>query len=97
MYRPIVKRFVFFKYFDNEDFIMKILTCLKRSYFLRNERLIHKGDFVEEMLFVQKGKLALELPLPLDLNNELMRSSGKINKYTFTMTLHGGKIGRAHV
>lgn len=94
MYRPIVKRFVFFKYFDNEDFIMKILTCLKRSYFLRNERLIHKGDFVEEMLFVQKGKLALELPLPLDLSNELLRSSGKISKYTFTMTLHGGNTFR---
>ena len=94
MYKPTVSKFVFFKYFDNEDFMMKVLTCLKRSFFYKNERLIHKGDFVEEMLFVQKGALALELPLPNDLSNELVRTQ-LISEMAFRLssknTLNTGK------
>ena len=63
MYKPMIGGFIFFKNFSNSDFIVKIILALKPILALRNDILIKDGDFVEDIIFVKKGKLSLELPL----------------------------------
>ena len=76
MYRPIIDNFVFFKNFDNIDFIVKVILNFKPILAMRNDVLIQEGDFVEDIIFIKKGKLSLELTLKKSLkeNNSLPKS-----------------------
>ena len=40
MYEPIIANFIFFKNFDNKDFIVKVLFCFKPILAIRNDILI---------------------------------------------------------
>jgi hypothetical protein len=67
MYKPIIENFVFFKNFDDQDFILKVILCLKPFNSIKGERLVNDGDFIDEIIFVKNGCLAVEFPLPLIL------------------------------
>ena len=83
MYKPIIENFIFFKYFPNEDFIMTIILCLKPTVCIKNERIVQVGDVMEEIIFVKKGKLALEMPLPHFISQQLSQTR-YLNKIAFT-------------
>jgi hypothetical protein len=72
MYRPMIDHFIFFKNFDDVDFIIKVIMALKPYSAIRNERLILEGDFLDEMIFVKKGTLVLEITLKVisDFNED---------------------------
>ncbi len=63
MYKPIINNFIFFKSFDNVDFIVKVILNFKPIIAMKNDILIKEGDLVEDIIFVKRGKLSLELPL----------------------------------
>ena len=81
MYKPMINGFIFFKNFSNSDFIVKIILALKPILALRNDILIKDGDFVEDIIFVKKGKLSLELPL--DFSSPKKIRSFKKSSITF--------------
>ena len=68
MYEPIIQNFIFFKNFDNKDFIVKVIFCFKPILAIRNDVLIKDGDFIEDIIFVKKGRLSLELPIKINQN-----------------------------
>ena len=37
---------------------------------MKNEKLVNEGDYLEEIVFVKKGSLSLELPLPILLDEK---------------------------
>ncbi len=78
MYQPIIENFVFFKNFDNKDFIVRVIFCFKPILAIRNDILIKDGDFVEDIIFVKKGKLSLELPIRINPDTESIKNE-KIN------------------
>ena len=63
MYKRIINNFIFFKNFENVDFVVKVILSLKPIIAMKNDILIKDGDIVEDIIFVKKGKLSLELPL----------------------------------
>ena len=86
MYKPIINNFIFFKNFENIDFIVKVILCFKPILAIRNDILIKDGDLVEDIIFVKKGKLSLELPLDKMNNvNNLNKTKNSIN-LTFNNT-----------
>ena len=44
MYKPIIKNFIFFKHFDNIDFIVKVVLNLIPTIAIKNDVLIKEGD-----------------------------------------------------
>ena len=74
MYKPIINNFIFFKNFENVDFIVKVILSFKPILAMKNDILIKDGDLVEDIVFVKKGKLSLELPL------EKMSKANNLNK-----------------
>ena len=79
MYKPIIKNFIFFKDFTNEDFIVKIILALKPILALKNDILIKDGDLVEDIIFVKRGRLSLELPLIMNFHKKKEKKSGSHN------------------
>ncbi len=65
MYKPIINSFIFFKNFSNSDFIVRVILAFKPILALKNDLLIKDGDLVEDIIFVKRGTLSLELPLNL--------------------------------
>ena len=63
MYKPIIKNFIFFKNFQNVDFIVRVVLSFRPILAIKNDILVNEGDFVEDIIFVKKGILAVELPL----------------------------------
>ena len=68
MYRPIIDNFIFFKNHSSTDFIIQVILSFKPLLSLKGEKLLNDGDVLDEMIFVKKGKLTLEFPLPMVLN-----------------------------
>ena len=66
MYKPIIKNFIFFKNFQNIDFIIRVIMAFKPIIAYRNDILLNEGDMVEDMMFVKNGILALELVINMD-------------------------------
>lgn len=63
MYKPIIKNFIFFKSFQNTDFIVRVILSFKPVLALKNDILVNEDDIVEDIIFVKKGILSVELPL----------------------------------
>ena len=84
MYEPIIKNFIFFKNFDNKDFIVRVLFCFKPILGIRNDILIKDGDFIEDIIFVKSGKIGLELPIRItdNSNEETNTNYNTTNLYT---------------
>jgi len=70
MYKPVIDNFIFFKTFNSSDFIIKVIMAFRPILSLKNEKLINEGDYIEEIVFVKKGALALELPLPIYVSDK---------------------------
>jgi len=85
MYNPIIQNFVFFRNFNNIDFIVKVILSFKPILAIRNDILIKDGDFVEDIIFVKKGRLSLELPIRIE--------EKEINKSKTLKTKLGKDIG----
>ena len=68
IYKPIIKNFQFFKSFENSDFFVKIVTSLKPILSMKDDILIQEGDIIEDIIFIKKGVLTLEIII--DLNEQ---------------------------
>ena len=73
MYRDVIKNFVFFKKFDNTDFIIQVILAMKPIQASHNERLVNEGEYIEEIYFVKRGILSLEIPLPVIIKEETIQ------------------------
>lgn len=90
MYKPEVENFVFFKPFDNDDFIMKVFMCFQQNICIKNERIVSKGDYMDEMLFVRNGKLAIELSIPADLTHHVFDvNDAMFTQYVNALAVNG--------
>ena len=65
MYKPIITNFIFFKNFQNKDFIVRVILSFKAVIAFKNDILVNEGDLLEEIMFVKKGVLSVELPINL--------------------------------
>ena len=63
MYKPIIKNFIFFKNFQNTDFIVQVILSFKPILAYKNYVLVNEGDLIEEVIFVKHGVLSVELPI----------------------------------
>ena len=63
MYKPIIKNFIFFKNFQNTDFIVQVILSLKPILAYKNYVLVNEGELIEEIMFVKQGVLSVELPI----------------------------------
>ncbi len=63
MYKPIIQNFIFFKNFQNTDFIVRVILSFKPILAYKNDILVNEGDLVEDIMFVKKGMLTVELPI----------------------------------
>ena len=70
MYEQIINSFIFFKNFDNIDFIVSVILSFKPILAVRNDILMKNGDFVEDIIFVKIGRLALDLPILIEDDDE---------------------------
>ena len=68
IYKPIIMNFQFFKSFENSDFFVKIVTSLKPILSMKDDILIQEGDIIEDIIFIKKGVLTLEIIV--DLNDQ---------------------------
>ena len=87
MYEPIIQNFIFFKNFDNKDFIVSVIFAFNPILAIKNDILIKDGEFVEDIIFVKKGKITLELPIKISQRvnkEETTQSSSNNFKYTQT-------------
>ena len=80
MYYDVITSFVFFRNFNNLDFINKVILSLKPIRTVKNDILIKEGDLVEEALFIKSGSLSLEVSLNLNQfeqsNKTMMNRTG---------------------
>ena len=65
MYKPIIENFIFFKTYNSSDFVLRVILAFRPIFSIKNEKLVNEGDYLEEIIFVKRGILALELPLPI--------------------------------
>ena len=72
MYKDVINNFIFFKKYSNTDFIIRVILELKPYIGVHNERLVMEGEYIEEILFVKKGILSLEIPLPIAIKDETL-------------------------
>ena len=66
IYKPIIKNFLFFKYFENSDFFVKIVTSMKPILSIKDDILVHEGDIIEDIIFIKKGILSLQADIYLN-------------------------------
>jgi hypothetical protein len=94
MYKNIIDNFMFFKNLNNTDFVVQILLLFKPVLALKNDILIKDGDLLEEMIFVKKGKLNLEVPVDISDKyefGELKNSPNNKNNYNFQNPINSKK------
>ena len=63
MYKPVIKNFIFFKNFQNTDFIVQVILSFKPILAYKNYILVNEGELIEEIMFVRHGVLSVELPI----------------------------------
>lgn len=63
MYKDIIEGFAFFKTFKNTDFIVRVIMAFRPILVAKNDILVKKGDYIEEIIFVKRGNLTLEIPI----------------------------------
>ena len=66
IYKPIIMNFQFFKSFENSNFFVKIVTSLKPILSMKDDILIQEGDIIEDIIFIKKGVLTLEIIIDLN-------------------------------
>ena len=74
MYKPIIKNFNIFKSFENQNFIVKVVTSFQPVLSVEGDVLIQEGDFVEDIIFVKEGVVSLEVCLDLEYPQEYIEA-----------------------
>ena len=94
MYEPIIQNFVFFKNFDNKDFIVSVIFAFKPILAIKNDILIKDGEFVEDIIFVKKGKITLELPIKItqEVEEKGPTTQGNYNNNHKLFQFHNSQI-----
>ena len=90
IYKPIIKNFQFFKYLENSDFFVKIVTSMKPILAMKGDILVHEGDVIEDIIFIKKGILSLDIGINLydtkkfidDYLNTSQKNNNAINHLT---------------
>ena len=77
MYKPIIKNFIFFRNFGNFDFIVRIILAFKPILAYKNDVLLNEGDFVDDIFFIKKGILSVQIPINIQNPEEY------IDKYLY--------------
>ena len=95
MYKLIIRNFVFFKYINNADFIVKVITSLKPLVSIKDDIIIQEGDFVKEIIFVKKGIISLNINIDFDdVKNSIRKFLGKNNFGKFDISYMSSEIIR---
>ena len=81
MYKPIITKFSFFKNFDNIDFIVKVILAFRPVIAVKNDILINSEDIIEEIVFIKKGVLILQLPINYENPKENISNYSSINLF----------------
>ena len=89
MYKPVIQNFVFFKSFDNKDFIVRVLLAFKPILASKYDILVKEGDYIVEVIFVKSGILSLEISIRTKDNNNGNNNNNN-NNGTTTATLFTG-------
>ena len=63
MYKPVIQNFIFFKSFDNKDFVVRVLLAFKPILASKYDVLVKEGDYIAEVIFVKTGILSLEIAI----------------------------------
>ena len=63
MYKPVIENFIFFKNFQNTDFIVRVILAFRAVVAYKNDILVNEGDMIKDIMFVKKGVLSIELPI----------------------------------
>ena len=92
MYKPFIKNFIFFKFIENSDFIVKVVTSLKPLLSFKENILIQEGDFIKEIFFVKKGALILNISIDKENIEDSLKKYIDVNelgtiKITYMPTL----------
>ena len=66
IYDKIIKNFNIFKNCDNSNFILKILNCFVKMVFIKDTILINEGEIIDNLFFVNEGRLILEAVIDLN-------------------------------
>jgi len=90
MYESIINNFVFFKNFNNIDFIVKVILSFKPILALNNDILVKDGDFVDDIIFIKSGRLSLDLPIVFE-NVKKSNSTKDEQKDIFLENLMAGE------
>ena len=83
MYKPIITKFIFFKNFDNIDFTVKVILAFRPVIAVQNDIIINEGDIIDEIVFVKKGILVLQLPINLENPKEYIYKYNNMNLFNF--------------
>ena len=73
MYKDVIHNFIFFKNFNNPDFVIRVILAFQPNVYSKYERLVNEGDYIDEIFFVKRGRLALEIPLPFVITNDTIK------------------------
>jgi CRP-like cAMP-binding protein len=97
IYKPIIKNFQFFKSFENSDFFVKIVTSLKPILSMKDDILVQEGDVIEDIIFIKKGVLSLEICIDLDCPQESCEAHLNMNGFAYTLEqTHTVKSGKGY-
>jgi len=97
MYKPIIKNFQFFKSFQNSDFFVKIVTSLKPILSMKDDILVQEGDVIEDIIFIKKGVLSLEIYIDLDCPQESCEAHLNMNGFNQNLEqIHSVKSGKGY-
>ena len=62
IYGKIVRRIQFFKECEDHDFLWHILPILKTLHLSKDDVLFFRGDYAEDIFFIEKGMIKLFSP-----------------------------------
>ena len=74
MYKPIINNFTILKNSQNSDFVISIIMALKPFSAIKNDLIVKYGDILEEMIFVKKGKISIEISINKKYQKELIET-----------------------
>ena len=87
MYKPIIDNFIFFKTYNSSDFAIKVILAFRPILVMKNEKLVNEGDYLEEIIFVKRGTLSLELPLPIFIKDKDIENYDMFTKRNSVLNL----------
>ena len=66
IYKQTIDHLKIFKNFPNSDFTIRLLTSFIPLFSKKNSLIIHEGELIESIIFVNDGRLALEASIDIE-------------------------------